>query len=127
MKGARTGPAKPGRFERNVEVLVARFEDELEAETAAGYLRSQGIEARVRFEASMGLPRSTVPIRVVTPLGDFQLLVAESDLARAHGALAPVGPPLERPRRYRWLGWVLIAVMLAPLLVSWIASLTWAR
>jgi hypothetical protein len=65
-----------------VEAVAARYEDELEAETAAGYLRSVGIEARVRFDASMGLPRSTVPIRVITPFGDFQLLVAEGDLAR---------------------------------------------
>lgn len=75
----------------------------------------------------MGLPRSTVPIRVVTPFGDFQLLVAEADLARAREALVPAGQPLPRPQRYRWLGWVLILVMLAPLVVSWIASLYWAR
>jgi hypothetical protein len=105
------------------ETVAARYEDELEAETAAGYLRSVGIEARVRFQASLGLPRSTVPIRVVTPFGDFELLVAEADLARAREALAPAGPPQMRPQRYRWLGWVLIVVMLAPLLINWIASL----
>jgi hypothetical protein len=110
-----------------VEAVAARYEDELEAETAAGYLRSVGIEARVRFDASMGLPRSTVPIRVITPFGDFQLLVAEGDLARAREALIPVGPPSLRPRRYRWLGWVLIAVMLGPLVLSWIVSLYSAR
>jgi len=109
------------------EAIAARYEDEIEAETAAGYLRSLRIEARVRFQASMGLPRSTVPIRVVTPLGDYELLVAHEDLARARDALAPAGPARPRPQRYRWLGWVLIAVMLAPLLVAWIASLVRLR
>ena len=104
------------------ETVAARYEDELEAETAAGYLRSQGIEARVRFQASLGLPRSTVPIRVVTPFGDFELLVADADSERARDALAPAGPPQMRPERYRWLGWVLIFVMLAPLLINWIAG-----
>ncbi len=105
------------------ETVAARYEDELEAETAAGYLRSTGIEARVRFQASLGLPRSTVPIRVVTPFGDFELLVAEADLLRARDALAPAGLPQMRPQRYRWLGWVLIFVMLAPLFFNWIAGL----
>ena len=109
------------------ETVAGRYEDELEAETAAGYLRSMGIEARVRFQASLGLPRSTVPIRVVTPFGDFELLVAEADHERARDALAPAGPPRMRPQRYRWLGWVLIVVMLAPLLVNWIASLIRTR
>jgi hypothetical protein len=110
-----------------VEVVVERYEDEIEAETAVGYLRSLGIEGRVRFQASLGLPRSTVPIRVVTPFGDFELLVAVADLQRARDALAPAGPPPPRPQRYRWLGWVLILVMLAPLMINWIASLMRAR
>ena len=110
-----------------VEAIAARCEDEIEAETAAGYLRSMGFEARVRFQAQLGLPRSTVPIRVVTPFGDFELLVQESDLGRARDALAPAGPPPPRPRRYRWLGWVLILVMLAPLMINWIAGLIRTR
>ncbi|MEP6694473.1 MAG: hypothetical protein ABJB39_07505 [Chloroflexota bacterium] len=105
------------------ELVAARYEDELEAETAAGYLRSIGIETRVRFQAQLGLPRSTVPIRVVAPFGDFELLVAHADLPRAREALATAGPPPPRPQRYRWLGWVLILVMLAPLLINWIANL----
>lgn len=73
------------------EAVVATYEDELEAETAAGYLRSLGIAARVHFEASLGLPRSTVPIRVVSPPGAFEILVV---------------------------------VLLAPILINWIASLS---
>ena len=109
------------------EAIAARFEDELEAETAAGYLRSLGIEARVRFQASLGLPRSTVPIRVLAPTGVFELLVDAADVERARDALARAGSSPPRPRRYRWLGWVLIAVMLAPLVAGWIASLAAIR
>lgn len=109
------------------EAIAARFEDELEAETAAGYLRSIGIAARVRFQASLGMPRSTVPIRVLAPTGAFELLVAAADVERAQDGLAPAGSSPPRPRRYRWLGWVLIAVMLVPLLVSWIANLAALR
>ena len=110
-----------------VETVAARYEDELEAETAAGYLRSLGIEARVRFQASLGLPRSTVPIRVIAPTGGFELLVPETDAEHAREALASAGPPPPRPRRYRWLGWVLIVVLLAPLLFDWVLSLTRTR
>jgi hypothetical protein len=109
-----------------VEAVAARYEDELEAETAAGYLRSMGIAARVRFQASLGMPRSTVPIRVIAPTGAFELLVAEADRHRAREALAPVGPPPPRPQRYRWLGWVLVVVLMAPILINWIVSL-WVR
>jgi len=106
-----------------VEAVAARFEDELEAETAAGYLRSLGIEARVRFQASLGLPRSTVPIRVIAPTGTFELLVPATDVEHARNSLVPAGPPPPRPQRYRWLGWVLIVVLVAPLLINWIGSL----
>ncbi len=106
-----------------VEAVAVRYEDELEAETAAGYLRSLGIEARVRFQASLGLPRSTVPLRVIAPTGGFELLVAETDAERAREALASAGPPPPRPQRYRWLGWVLIIVLLAPLLINWLVTL----
>jgi hypothetical protein len=116
------GPSHPG-----AETVVTRYEDELEAETAAGYLRSTGIPARVRYQASIGLPRSTVPVRVIAPFGDFELLVADADVERAREALAPAGPPAPRPRRYRWLGWVLIAVMLAPLIIGWLAGLARIR
>ncbi len=106
------------------EAVAARYEDELEAETAAGYLRSLGIEARVRFQASLGLPRSTVPIRVIAPTGAFELLVLATDIERARNSLVPAGPPPPpRPQRYRWLGWVLITVLLAPLLINWLVSL----
>ena len=110
-----------------VEVVAAGFEDELEAETAAGYLRSLGIPARVRFEATQGLPRPMAPIRVIAPLAAFQLVVSEADLDRARDALAGPGPSPLRPRRFRWLGWILIAAFVLPLLIIWIVSFANAR
>lgn len=110
-----------------MEAVAAGFEDELEAETAAGYLRSQGIDARVRFQATQGLPRPAAPIRVIVPLGAFELVVPEPDLDRARDALARAGPELPRPQRFRWLGWVLIAAFLLPLLFGWIVSLAAGR
>jgi hypothetical protein len=104
------------------EVVAAGFEDELEAETAAGYLRSLGIAARVRFEATQGLPRPMAPIRVIAPLAAFVLVVSDADLARAREALAGPGPSPPRPERFRWLGWVLIAAFVLPLLIGWIVS-----
>jgi hypothetical protein len=109
------------------EVVAAGFEDELEAETAAGYLRSLGIAARVRFEATQGLPRQMAPIRVIAPLAAFQLVVSEADLVRARDALAGPGPSPPRPQRFRWLGWILIAAFVLPLLISWIVSFANAR
>ena len=109
------------------EVVAAGFEDELEAETAAGYLRSLGIRARVTFEATQGLPRPMAPIRVIAPLAAFQLVVSEADLARARDALAGPGPSPLRPQRFRWLGWILIAAFVLPLLISWIVSFAAAR
>jgi hypothetical protein len=110
-----------------VEVVAAGFEDELEAETAAGYLRSLGIAARVRFQATQGLPRPMAPVRVIAPLGAFELVVSEADLARARDALAGQGPSPPRPQRFRWLGWILIAAFVLPLLISWIVSYANAR
>jgi hypothetical protein len=109
------------------EVVAAGFEDELEAETAAGYLRSLGIAARVRFEATQGLPRPMAPIRVIAPLAAFQLVVSEADLTRARDALAGPGPSPARPQRFRWLGWILIAAFVLPLAISWIVSFANAR
>jgi hypothetical protein len=80
-----------------VASVAAGFEDELEAETAAGYLRSLGIAARVRFQATQGLPRPMAPIRVIAPLGAFELVVPDSDLDCARDALARAGPELPRP------------------------------
>jgi len=104
------------------EVVAAGFEDELEAETAAGYLRSLGIAARVRFDATQGLPRPMAPIRVIAPLASFELVVDEADLARARDSLAGAGPSPSRPQRFRWLGWVLIGAFVLPLLISWIMA-----
>lgn len=126
MTRARNGPSQPGA-EAVVEVVLDRYEDEIEAETAAGYLRSLGVAARVRFQATLGMPRSTVPIRVFSPAGAYELLVQAGDFERARDALVPAGPPLPRPQRYRWLGWVLIIVMLAPLLIGWLANLAQLR
>jgi hypothetical protein len=110
-----------------VEAVVAGFEDELEAETAAGYLRSLGMAARVRFQATQGLPRPMAPIRVIAPLGAFELVVSEAELARARDALAGQGSSPPRPQRFRWLGWVLIAAFVLPLLISWMVSFANAR
>jgi hypothetical protein len=110
-----------------VEAVAAGFEDELEAETAAGYLRSLGIAARVRFQATQGLPRQAAPIRVIAPLGAFELVVPEAELDRARDALAGAGPSPSRPQRFRWLGWVLIVAFTMPLLISWIVSFANSR
>jgi len=105
------------------EVVVARFEDETEAETAAGYLRSIGLRPRVFFRATMGAPRQVVPIRVIAPLGDYELLVPESEADVARDEIDALGTPRERPRRYRWLGLVLVAVWLLPLIVGAIVAI----
>jgi hypothetical protein len=104
------------------EVVVQRYEDEVEAETAAGLLRSQGIGARVRYQATSGAPRHVAPIRVIAPLGGFELIVPQADVDRAVEALDEAGPPSERPRRYRWLGIVLLLAFAAPLLFQLIAA-----
>ncbi len=104
------------------EVVVQRYEDELEAETAAGLLKSIGIPARVRYRATSGAPQSVVPIRVIAPLGDHELLVPEEDVDRAVEALEEAGPPGERPGRYRWLGFLLLISFALPLLIQFIAS-----
>ena len=62
------------------------------------------------------------PIRVIAPLATFELVVSEADLAPARDALAGPGPSPLRPRRFRWLGWVLIVPFVLPLLISWIVS-----
>jgi hypothetical protein len=105
------------------EPVVQRYEDELEAETAAGLLRANGITARVSYRATMGAPRSVVPTRVVAPMGDCELRVASADEARARDTLADAGPPMERPRRYRWLGWILLVAFFFPLLWNAVAAL----
>jgi hypothetical protein len=104
------------------EVVVQRYEDEVEAETAAGLLRSQGIEARVRYQATSGYPRQVAPIRVIAPLGGFELLVSDADVDRAVEALDEAGPPSERPKRFRWLGIALLILFAGPLLIQFIAS-----
>ena len=104
------------------EVVVQRFEDEVEAETAAGLLRSQGIRARIHYQATSGAPRPVTPIRVIAPLGGYELLVPEADVERATEMLDETGPPSDRPRRYRWLGIALLILFTAPLLFQFIAS-----
>jgi hypothetical protein len=105
------------------DVDVGAFEDETEADTAAGYLRSLGIEARVTYRATMGVPRQVSPIRVVAPFGQFEVRVPADDAPRARRALTSIGGPSERPRRFRWLGWVLVLVWVLPLLIGAIVSL----
>lgn len=101
--------------------MAQRYEDEIEAETAAGLLRANGVKARVRYRATMGAPRGVVPIRVVAPLGDYELLVDQSDASAAADLLDGSGPPSGRPRRYRWLGVVLLVLFVGPLLFQALA------
>ena len=105
-----------------IETVVQRYEDEIEAEAAAGMLRANGIEARVRFSATMGMPRSVTPLRVIAPLGGHELVVDESDVNAAVELLDESGAPSARPQRYRWLGLVLIVAFVAPLLVNLIVA-----
>jgi hypothetical protein len=104
------------------ETVVGHFEDEIEAEAAAGHLRSLEIDARVRYRATMGLPRSLAPIRVVSPFGDYEVVVPEAQASAAREALAPIALST-RPLRYRWLGAFLVIVWLLPLLIGAIAAL----
>jgi hypothetical protein len=106
------------------EVVVERYEDETEADTVAAYLRSVGLSARVSFRATMGAPRQVVPIRVVAPLGEYELLVPEAEADEARHEIQSHGRPGVRPRRYRWLGVVLVAVWLLPLIVGAVAAMT---
>src|SRR5216684_4903903 len=106
------------------EVIVGRYEAETEAETAAGYLRSIGFTARVFFSATMGAPRQVVPIRVVAPLGTFEILVPDAEAEEARRELGARGQPAARPRRYRWLGLVLVVAWLLPLVYGAIAAVS---
>ena len=106
------------------EVVVERYEDETEAETVAAYLRSIGLSARVSFRATMGAPRQVVPIRVVAPLGEYELRVPEAEADEARREIESHGRPAVRPRRYRWLGLALVAVWLLPLILGAIVAMT---
>ncbi len=106
------------------EVVVERYEDETEAETVAGYLRSIGLTARVAFRATMGAPRQVVPIRVVAPLGEYELRVPEAEADEARREIDAHGRPGVRPRRFRVLGIVLVAVWLLPLIFSAIVAMS---
>lgn len=104
------------------EVVAQEFEDELEAETAAGMLRANGVSARVRFRATMGPPRGVAPIRVMAPSGAYEVVVDDHDAKTAAELLEDSGPPGARPQRYRWLGVVLIALFVGPLVFNFVAS-----
>jgi hypothetical protein len=106
------------------EVVVERYEDETEAETAAGYLRSLGLTARVFFRATLGWPRTVVPIRAIAPLGTYELVVPQDVADEARRELAGRGGPAPRPRRFRALGIVLVAVWLLPLVLSAIVAIS---
>ena len=105
-----------------IETVVQRYEDEIEATAAAGMLNANGIEARVRFRATMGMPRAVTPVRVIAPLGEYELVVDQGDGDAAVELLDESGTPSERPRRYRWLGILLIVVFVAPLVVSLVVA-----
>jgi hypothetical protein len=104
------------------EVVVGRFEDEIEAEAAAGLLRSRDIDARVSYRATMGLPRPMAPLRVVAPFGAYEIVVPQAQVGEAQDALREAGGPSPRPTRYRWLALLLIAVFLFPYLWDVVAA-----
>ena len=104
------------------ETVVGRFEDEIEAEAAAGHLRSLEIDARVRYRATMGLPRPLAPIRVVSPFGEYEVVVPDAHAATARDELGQIERST-RPLRYRWLGAVLVIVWVLSLLLGAIAAL----
>jgi hypothetical protein len=105
-----------------VEVVVGRFEDEIEAEAAAGHLRSLDLDARVRYRATMGVPRPLAPIRVVSPFGEYEIVVPEPQAPAGREALAGIERS-KRPLRYRWLGAFLVVVWLLPLLIGAISAI----
>ena len=104
------------------ETVVGRFEDEIEAEAAAGHLRSLEMAARVRYRATMGVPRSLAPIRVVSPFGEYEVVVPDAQAATAREELGQIEHST-RPLRYRWLGAVLVIVWVLPLLLGAIAAI----
>ena len=104
------------------ETVVGQFEDEIEAEAAAGHLRSLDLDARVRYRAMMGVPRPLAPIRVVSPFGAYEVVVPDVQARDAREALAKVERST-RPLRYRWLGAALVVVWLLPLLIGAIAAI----
>jgi hypothetical protein len=104
------------------ETVVGRFEDEIEAEAAAGHLRSLELDARVRYRASLGIPRPLAPIRVVSPFGEYEVVVPDAQEAPARAELAQIERST-RPLRYRWLGAILVVVWLVPLVLGAIAAL----
>ena len=104
------------------ETVVGQFEDEIEAEAAAGHLRSLELDARVRYRATMGVPRPLAPIRVVSPFGAYEVVVPDAQARDAREALAKIERS-KRPLRYRWLGAALVIVWLLPLLSGAIAAI----
>lgn len=105
------------------EVVVGQYEDEIEAEAAAGHLRSRELAARVTYRATAGVPRPLSPIRVMAPFGMYEIVVPDAQASGARAALAEIGAPTGRPRRYRWLGAVLVIVWLLPLVVGALSAL----
>ena len=104
------------------ETVVGQFEDEIEAEAAAGHLRSLELGARVRYRATSGVPRPLAPIRVVSPFGAYEIVVPDVQAREARDALAGVERS-RRPLRYRWLGAVLVIVWILPLVLGAIAAI----
>jgi hypothetical protein len=105
------------------EVVVGGYEDEIEAETAAGMLRAVEIPARVRYRATMGAPRPVAPIRVMAPFGEYELVVPAPLADEARLALRDAGQPTPRPQRYRLLGWVLLVAFFGPILANALSAL----
>ena len=105
------------------EVIVGRYEDEIEAEAAAGHLRALELDARVTYRASAGVPRPLAPVRVIAPFGMYEVVVPQAQADDASAALAEIGAPAPRPQRYRWLGAALVVVWLLPLVIGAVSAL----
>jgi hypothetical protein len=105
------------------EVVVGRFEDETEAEVANASLRADGLHSRVSYLASLGAPRPMAPTRVIAPFGMYEVVVPADEVDAAIEALRAAGPAPPRPRRFRWLGMLLVIGWLLPLLISAVFAL----
>jgi hypothetical protein len=104
------------------ETVVGQFDDETLAEAAAGHLRWQGLDARVRYRATIGVSRPLAPIRVVSPFGAYEVVVPDAQASDARDAFASIERS-PRPRRHRWLGAFLVVVWLLPLLIGAVAAI----
>ena len=79
------------------EVIVATVDSEPVAELIAGRLHAEGVQARVRFDSQIGIPRQIAPAGLGFGPGAFRVAVLASDAGRAREILADA-EPLRRGR-----------------------------